>query len=55
GQVLADYQVSAMTAVGGVLLLGIALKLLKIKEMAIGNLLPSLALAPIFALIANNL
>jgi uncharacterized membrane protein YqgA involved in biofilm formation len=55
GQVLTDYQISAMTAVGGVLLFGIALKLLKIKEMAIGNLLPSLALAPVFALIANNL
>lgn len=55
GQILSDYQVSAMTAVGGVLLFGIAMKLLKIKEMAIGNLLPSLALAPLFALLANHL
>lgn len=55
GQVLADYQISAMTAVGGVLLFGIALKLLKIKEMAIGNLLPSLALAPLLAWIAQSL
>lgn len=55
GQVLADYQISAMTAVGGVLLFGIALKLLKMKEMAIGNLLPSLALAPLLAWIAQSL
>jgi len=31
------------------------LKLLNIKQIAIGNLLPALALAPLFALIANNL
>ncbi len=43
-----------MTATGGVLLLGIAFKLLKIKEIAIGNLLPALALAPVFALLASN-
>jgi uncharacterized membrane protein YqgA involved in biofilm formation len=55
GQVLSDYQISAMTAVGGVLLFGIALKLLKIKEIAIGNLLPSLALAPILAWLASYL
>lgn len=54
GAILAGYQVSAMTATGGVLLLGIAFKLLKIKEIAIGNLLPALALAPVFALLASN-
>lgn len=54
GEILSDYQISAMTAVGGVLLFGIALKLLKIKNMAIGNLLPALALAPIFALLAQS-
>lgn len=53
GQVLLEYQVSAMTAVGGVLLLGISLRLLKIKEMAVGNLLPALAFAPIFAYLAQ--
>ena len=55
GAILQDYQVSSMTAVGGVLLLGIGFKLLKIKEIAIGNLLPALALAPILALVAANL
>jgi uncharacterized membrane protein YqgA involved in biofilm formation len=44
-----------MTATGGVLLLGIALKLLKIKEIAIGDLLPALAFAPLLAFVAANL
>ncbi len=55
GAILEQYQVSAMTATGGVLLLGIALKLLNIKQIAIGNLLPALALAPLFALMASNI
>jgi uncharacterized membrane protein YqgA involved in biofilm formation len=50
GSVLSDYQVSAMTATGGILLLGIAFKLLNIKQIAIGNLLPALAVAPLLAL-----
>ena len=55
GNVLADYQVAAMTATGGVLLFGIALKLLSIKKIEIGNLLPALALAPLLAWIAQLL
>jgi len=31
------------------------LKLLNIKQIAIGNLLPALALAPLFALFANSI
>jgi len=44
-----------MTAVGGVLLIGIALRLLKIREIAVANLLPALALAPLLALFAHKL
>ncbi|MFM8384191.1 MAG: DUF554 family protein, partial [Actinomycetota bacterium] len=55
GNILNDYQVQAMTATGGVLLLGIALKLLKIKEIAIGDLLPALAFAPLLALVAASI
>lgn len=55
GSVLEDFQIQAMTATGGVLLLGIALKLLKIKEIAIGDLLPALAIAPVLALLASKL
>jgi uncharacterized membrane protein YqgA involved in biofilm formation len=49
GAILSDYQVQAMTATGGVLLLGIGLKLLNIKTMAVGDLLPALAFAPLIA------
>jgi uncharacterized membrane protein YqgA involved in biofilm formation len=49
GNVLAGYQVDAMTVTGGVLLVAIGLKLLRIKEIAVGNLLPALAFAPVLA------
>jgi uncharacterized membrane protein YqgA involved in biofilm formation len=54
GSILATYQVLAMTAVGGILLLGIAFRLLKIKQIAVGNLLPAIALAPLLALVASK-
>jgi uncharacterized membrane protein YqgA involved in biofilm formation len=54
GSILAGYQVAAMTAVGGVLLIGIALRLLRIKQIAVGNLLPALGLAPLLALAAHQ-
>jgi uncharacterized membrane protein YqgA involved in biofilm formation len=49
GSVLAGYQIDALTITGGVLLIGIGLKLLKIKDVAVGNLLPALAIAPLIA------
>jgi hypothetical protein len=55
GAVLSAYQIAAMTAVGGVLLIGISLRLLKIKEIAIANLLPAMALAPVIAFLLSQL
>ncbi len=54
GQVLPAYQVDAMTIVGGVLLIAIGLKLLAIKQIAVGNLLPALAVAPLLALAVHT-
>ena len=54
GNVMADYQVDAMTITGGILLLAIGLRLLKIKNIPVGNLLPALFLAPILALLFNS-
>jgi uncharacterized membrane protein YqgA involved in biofilm formation len=51
GNIMADYQMDAMTIVGGVLLLGIGFRLLKLKNLPVGNLLPALFLAPLFALL----
>lgn len=48
GSIWSVPQIDAMTAVGGLLLMGISLRLLNIKSIAIGNLLPALFLAPVF-------
>ena len=54
GSILADYQIAGMTICGGLMLLSIALRLLKIKEVAVANLLPALAIAPVFALLVHQ-
>jgi hypothetical protein len=54
GEILAGYQVDAMTIVGGVLLIGIGLRLLNIKHVAVGNLLPALAIAPLLAILVHS-
>ena len=54
GAILAEYQIAAMTAVGGVLLIGISLRLLRIKDVAVANLLPAIALAPLIALLFES-
>ena len=47
GNIMAPYQVDAMTVCGGLLLLAIGLRLLKIRQIPVANLLPSLIFAPI--------
>lgn len=54
GQILSDYQIDAMTIVGGIMLICISLRLLNIKQVAVGNLLPALAIAPFLALIVHS-
>jgi len=54
GNILEGYQVDAMTITGGVMLVCIGLRLLKIKEIPVGNLLPALFIAPIFVLVLNS-
>lgn len=53
GNVLDPYQIDAMSIVGGLLLIGIALRLLDMKKIAIANLLPALFLAPLVAYCAQ--
>lgn len=53
GNVLEPYQVDAMSIVGGLLLIGISLRLLDIKKIAVANLLPALFLAPLVAYLAH--
>jgi uncharacterized membrane protein YqgA involved in biofilm formation len=54
GQILDGYQVDAMTIVGGIMLICISLRLLNIKQVAVANLLPALAIAPVLALVVHS-
>lgn len=55
GSVLDQYQIDAMTICGGLMLIGISLRLLDMKKIAVANLLPALFLAPVIATIAHSL
>lgn len=46
GDVLPEAHLLALTATGGVLLVGVALRLLRIREIAVADLLPALLVAP---------
>lgn len=47
GDVLPDAHLAALTATGGLLLVGVALRLLEIKQLKVGDLLPALLIAPL--------
>lgn len=53
--VLTDEIVAGLTAAGGILILGISLRLLELKQVRVGNLLPALLLAPVAVAIAQAL
>lgn len=46
GSVLSEAQIALITATGGLLLVGIALRLLRIRQLPVGDLLPALLVAP---------
>lgn len=46
--VLTDPMLDALSTAGGVMLLGIALRLLDLKQIRVANLLPAVVLAPLF-------
>ncbi len=47
GRLLPEAQILAITATGGLLLVGVALRLLKLKQVPVGDLLPALVVAPV--------
>lgn len=54
--VLSDAMITEMSAVGGILLLGVAVSsLLEIKRIRVGNFLPALAIAPLIVAAMNAL
>ena len=42
GDVLPDAHIAALTATGGLLLVGVALRLLRVREIPVADLLPAL-------------
>jgi len=52
--VLVGEPLTALTSAGGVLIVGIALKLLDVKDVKVGNFLPALLFAPGIAAIAES-
>ena len=55
GGLLPAALVSAVTATGGVLLLGVGLRLLALKLVAVGDLLPALIAAPLLTLLVDTI
>jgi hypothetical protein len=53
--ILVGEPLSALTSAGGILIIGIALKLLDVKDVKVGNYLPALVLAPVIAAIVESL
>jgi uncharacterized membrane protein YqgA involved in biofilm formation len=50
---MSEAQIVALTATGGLLLVGVALRLLRTKQLPVGDLLPALLVAPLLtALVA---
>lgn len=55
GDVLPAAHLAALTATGGLLLVGVALRLLRIREIPVADLLPSLVVAPLLVQLAAAL
>ena len=47
GSVMSEALIASVTATGGILLLGVGLRLLNVKAVPVGDLLPALILAPL--------
>jgi uncharacterized membrane protein YqgA involved in biofilm formation len=55
GDILPAAEVAALTATGGLMLVGVALRLLRIKQLPVGDLLPGLLVAPVVTALAATL
>lgn len=55
GDFLSAAQLAGITASGGLLLLGVGLRLLQIKSVPVGNLLPALVVAPLLVWLVAGL
>jgi uncharacterized protein len=54
GSFLPDAQIAAITATGGILLLGLGFRLLRVRPVAVADLLPALVVAPVITAIVGG-
>ncbi len=47
GAVLPDAHIAALTATGGLMIIGIAFRLLRVRDVPVGDMLPALVVAPL--------
>jgi uncharacterized membrane protein YqgA involved in biofilm formation len=52
---LSDAQLREMSAVGGLLIVGVGLKLLKIRDVQVADYLPAIAIAPVLVAVATSI
>jgi uncharacterized membrane protein YqgA involved in biofilm formation len=54
GSFLPDAQIAAITATGGILLLGLGFRLLRVRAVSVADLLPALVVAPVVTAIVGG-
>ncbi len=55
GDILPDAHLAALTTTGGLVLVGVALRLLRLKQLPVGDLLPALLVAPLLTALVIGL
>lgn len=55
GSIIPDAHIAALTAVGGLLLVGIGFRLLRIKDVPVGDMLPAILVAPLLVSVLSAL
>lgn len=55
GDILPAAEIAALTATGGLMLVGVALRLLRIRQVPVGDLLPGLLIAPALTALVSAL
>ena len=55
GDILPAAEIAALTATGGLMLVGVALRLLRIRQVPVGDLLPGLLVAPVLTAVVAAL
>ena len=55
GNIIGEAEIAAITATGGILLLGVGLRILQVRAVPVANMLPALVLAPLLTAVVIQL